>query len=101
MSVVLGNTEFFKGIGKITFEGQASSNPLAYRWYDENKIVAGKPMKDWLRFAVAYWHSFCGNGSDPFGGPSQIHPWDAKADPIERAKDKEALCVCSLLHSAL
>jgi xylose isomerase len=88
MSVVLGNTEFFKGIGKISFEGQASSNPLAYRWYDENKVVAGKPMKEWLRFAVAYWHSFCGNGSDPFGGPSQIHPWDAKADPIERAKDK-------------
>jgi xylose isomerase len=88
MSVVLGNTEFFKGIGKISFEGQSSNNPLAYKWYDENKIVAGKPMKDWLRFAVAYWHSFCGNGSDPFGGPSQIHPWDIKADPIERAKDK-------------
>lgn len=88
MSVVLGNKEFFKGIGKIAFEGQGSSNPLAYRWYDENKVVAGKPMKDWLRFAVAYWHSFCGNGSDPFGGPSQIHPWDEKSDPIERAKDK-------------
>jgi xylose isomerase len=88
MSVVLGNKEFFKGIGKIAFEGQGSLNPLAYRWYDENKVVAGKPMKDWLRFAVAYWHSFCGNGSDPFGGPSQIHPWDEKSDPIERAKDK-------------
>lgn len=88
MSVVLGNKEFFKGIGKIAFEGQGSSNPLAYRWYDENKVVAGKSMKDWLRFAVAYWHSFCGNGSDPFGGASQIHPWDEKSDPIERAKDK-------------
>lgn len=88
MSVVLGNKEFFKGIGKIAFEGQGSSNPLAYRWYDENKVVAGKQMKDWLRFAVAYWHSFCGNGSDPFGGASQIHPWDEKSDPIERAKDK-------------
>ena len=88
MSVVLGNKEFFKVIGKITFEGQGSLNPLAYRWYDENKVVAGKPIKDWLRFAVAYWHSFCGNGSDPFGGPSQIHPWDEKSDPIERAKDK-------------
>ena len=88
MSVLVGNKEFFKGIGKITYEGLTSTNPLAYRWYDENKIVAGKPMKDWLRFAVAYWHSFCGNGSDPFGGPSQIHPWDEKSDPIERAKDK-------------
>ena len=88
MSVVLGNKEFFKGISKISYEGLGSTNPLAYRWYDENKVVAGKPMKDWLRFAVAYWHSFCGNGSDPFGGPSQIHPWDEKSDPIERAKDK-------------
>lgn len=88
MSVLVGNKEFFKGIGKITYEGLASTNPLAYRWYDENKVIAGKPMKDWLRFAVAYWHSFCGNGSDPFGGPSQIHPWDEKSDPIERAKDK-------------
>jgi xylose isomerase len=88
MSVILGNKEFFKGIGAVKFEGQGTDNPLAYRWYDETRVVAGKPMKEWLRFAVAYWHSFCGNGSDPFGGPSQIHPWDEKGDAIERAKDK-------------
>lgn len=88
MSVVLGNKEFFKGIGAIKFEGKESDNPLAYKWYDETKLIAGKPMKEWLRFAVAYWHSFCGNGSDPFGGPSQIHPWDEKTHAIDRAKDK-------------
>ena len=88
MSALIGNTEYFKGIGVIKFEGVGSDNPFAYRYYDENRVVAGKSMKEWLRFAVAYWHSFCGNGSDPFGGPSQIHPWDEKSDPIERAKDK-------------
>jgi len=88
MAVVIGEKEFFKGIELIQFEGVQSDNPMAYRWYDANKVIAGKPMKDWLRFAVAYWHSFCGNGSDPFGGPSQIHPWDQKQDPIARAKDK-------------
>jgi xylose isomerase len=67
MSVLLGKKEFFKGIGAVKFEGLNSDNPLSYRWYDENKVVAGKTMKEWLRFAVAYWHSFVGNGADPFG----------------------------------
>lgn len=67
MSVLSGEKEFFKGISKIQYEGAKTDNPLAYRWYDENKSVAGKTMKEWLRFAVAYWHSFVGNGSDPFG----------------------------------
>jgi len=88
MSVLIGEQTFFKGIDKIVFEGKESDNPLAYRWYDEKKIVAGKPMKEWLRFAVAYWHSFVGNGSDPFGAPTQIYAWNEKADAIERAKDK-------------
>ncbi len=88
MSVLLGEKEFFKGIPQIKFEGVESDNPLAYRWYDETKVVAGKTMKEWLRFAVAYWHSFVGNGSDPFGEPTQIHPWNEHADAIARAKDK-------------
>lgn len=88
MSVVPGSKEFFKGISKIAFEGLQSDNPLAYRWYDENKVVAGKTMKEYLRFACAYWHSFCGNGADPFGAPTHPHPWDVKADAVERAKDK-------------
>ena len=88
MSIVTGNKEFFKGIGQVKFEGVESDNPLAFRWYDENKIVAGKPMKEYLRFACAYWHSFVGNGGDPFGEPTHLHPWNEKADAVERAKDK-------------
>ena len=88
MSIVLGEKEFFKGIGKIKYEGLQSDNPLSYRWYDETKVVAGKTMKDWLRFAVAYWHSFVGNGADPFGEPTHIYPWNEKLDAIARAKDK-------------
>jgi xylose isomerase len=88
MSVIIGEKEFFKGIGQIKFEGLQSDNPLAFRWYEENKTVAGKTMKEWLRFATAYWHSFCGSGADPFGEPTHIFPWNAKTDAIERAKDK-------------
>lgn len=86
--IVTGDTEFFKGIGRIQFEGLETDNPLAFRWYDENKVVAGKTMKEHLRFAAAYWHSFNGNGSDPFGGPTHIFPWNSKTDVIERAKNK-------------
>jgi xylose isomerase len=88
MSVITGDKEFFKGIGQIKYEGPQSDNPLAFRWYEENKIVAGKPMKEWLRFATAYWHSFCGSGADPFGEPTHLFPWNEKADAVERAKDK-------------
>ena len=88
MQVITGSKEFFKNIPQIKFEGVESDNPFAFRWYDENKMVAGKSMKDILRFACAYWHSFVGSGADPFGGPTHIFPWDEKPDPIERAKDK-------------
>lgn len=88
MSVVLGSKEFFKGIGKIKYEGTSSHNPLAFRWYNENQVVAGKTMKDHFRFACAYWHSFCGSGADPFGEPTHLFEWDTKSDPIEKAKDK-------------
>lgn len=88
MKVVTGDKEFFKGIPQIKYEGVESDNPLAYRWYDENKIVAGKTMREYLRFACAYWHSFCGNGGDPFGEPTHLFAWNEKADAVERAKDK-------------
>ena len=88
MKIVTGENGFFKDIPQIKFEGTATDNPLAYRWYDENKIVAGKTMKEYLRFAVAYWHSFVGSGADPFGEPTHIFPWDTKSDAVERAKDK-------------
>jgi len=88
MKIVTGAQEFFKDIPQIKFEGTGTDNPLAYRWYDENKVVAGKTMKEYLRFSVAYWHSFVGSGADPFGEPTHIFPWGKKTDAIERAKDK-------------
>ncbi len=88
MSVTIGQKEFFKNIQQIKFEGTESDNPLAFHWYDENKTVAGKTMKEHLRFACAYWHSFVGSGADPFGEPTHLYPWNEKADAIARAKDK-------------
>ena len=88
MKIVTEQNDFFKGIPQIKFEGTGTDNPLAFRWYDENKVVAGKTMKDYLRFACAYWHSFVGNGADPFGEPTHIFPWNKKTDAVERAKDK-------------
>jgi xylose isomerase len=88
MSVLIGNKEYFKGVGEIKYEGLESDNPLAFRWYDENKKVAGKSMKEHFRFACAYWHSFCGSGADPFGDPTHLFPWGTSSDPIQRAKDK-------------
>lgn len=88
MSITTGDKEYFINIPSIKFEGLESDNPLAFRWYDENRVVAGKPLKEWLRFACAYWHSFCGSGADPFGEPTHIFPWNNKADAVERAKDK-------------
>ncbi|MXV17641.1 xylose isomerase [Hufsiella ginkgonis] len=88
MAVLLGSKEYFKGIGQVKFEGTESDNPLAFRWYDENKVVAGKTLKEHFRFAGAYWHSFCGSGADPFGEPTHLFPWDEQSDPVARAKDK-------------
>ena len=88
MSVVTGSTEYFKGIGQIQFEGRESDNPLAFRWYDENAVVSGKSMKEHMRFAVAYWHTFCGTGGDPFGGGPQLLPWLEGPDADTRAKNK-------------
>lgn len=88
MSYFVGNKEYFKGIEKIKFEGRESKNPLAFKWYDENAIVAGKTMKEHLRFAIAYWHTFCGEGNDPFGPGTKNFPWNVASTPIEVAKDK-------------
>lgn len=86
MDYFVGNKSFFPGIGKIKFEGQDSRNPLAFKWYDENRVVAGKTMKEHLRFAVAYWHTFCGTGEDPFGPGTQIFPWDDEAPLMDKNK---------------
>jgi len=79
---------FFKNIGTIKFEGKESKNPLAYKWYDESKVVAGKTLKEHLRFAMAYWHTLNNKGGDPFGAPTETFEWDKKDDAISRAKDK-------------
>jgi xylose isomerase len=84
-----GSKEYFPGIGKIRYEGPKSDNPLAFKYYDAEKLVGGKKMKDHLRFAVAYWHSFCADGADPFGAATHPHPWIADAKcPIEAAEHK-------------
>src|SRR5690606_38727371 len=76
------------GISAIAYEGPQSDNPLAFRWYNASKIVAGKSMQDWLRFACAYWHSFNVSGADPFGEPTHIFEWDKGNDPLARARAK-------------
>jgi len=88
MSITLGNKEYFKGIGKIKYEGPKSDNPLAYKWYNEDHVIGGKTMKEYLKFAVAYWHSFCNVGADPFGPGTHKFPWDIADHAVERAKDK-------------
>ena len=87
-NVSIGNREFFTGIPAVKFEGLESDNPMAFRWYDEEKVVAGKSLKEWMRFACSYWHSFGGNGADPFGEPTHLFPWNEKPGAIDRAKDK-------------
>ncbi|MDQ1088780.1 MULTISPECIES: xylose isomerase [unclassified Siphonobacter] len=88
MAVLLGEKEYFPGIGKINYEGPESDNPLAFRWYDENRVVAGKTLKEHFKFAMAYWHTLVGDGSDPFGPGTHVYPWDSSSDPIQRLKDK-------------
>ena len=80
--------EYFKGIGKIKYEGKNSDNPFAFKYYDPEKIIAGKSLKEHFKFAVAYWHSFCGQGADPFGVGTQECPWAAAKDPLQAAKNK-------------
>ena len=80
--------EYFPGIGKIKFEGKDSKNPLAYRYYDAEKIVLGKPMKEWLKFAMAWWHTLCAEGGDQFGGGTKKFPWNEAADELEAAKQR-------------
>lgn len=80
--------EFFPEIGKIKFEGVESKNPLAYRYYDAEKMILGKPMKDWLKFAMAWWHTLCAEGGDQFGGGTKIFPWNEACCPMQVAKNK-------------
>lgn len=80
--------QYFNDIPDIKYEGRSSKNPFAFRWYDESMIIADKSMKDHFKFAVAYWHSMCGGGADPFGHATRPMPWLEASDPYQRAKDK-------------
>ncbi|TVQ03919.1 MAG: xylose isomerase [Balneolaceae bacterium] len=82
----MSTNEYFPGIKKIAYEGPESDNPLAFTHYDENRVIAGKTMKDHFRFAVAYWHSFCNENGDPFGTGTRDFPWNKSLDPLENAK---------------
>ncbi|MEN6634571.1 MAG: xylose isomerase, partial [Clostridiaceae bacterium] len=77
---------YFEQIGKIAYEGAKSKNPFSFKYYNPTEIVAGKPMKDHLRFAMSWWHTFTYRGNDPFGGPTIYRPWDETTDDIARAK---------------
>jgi xylose isomerase len=88
MKITTGKKEYFKGIKAIRFEGKDTDNPLAFRYYNPSQKVGKKTMEQHLRFAVAYWHTFCGNGGDPFGAPTKNFPWLTAADPVQRAYDK-------------
>ena len=88
MGVIIGQKEYFKNLNEIKYEGKDSDNPLAYRYYDKDKIVLGKKMKDHFKFAIAYWHSFVNTGNDPFGPGTKIYPWDKSSDVYERAYNK-------------
>ena len=82
----MSDVVFFPSIGNIPYEGPQSKNPLSFKWYNATQEIGGKSMKDHLRFAVAYWHSFCGSGADPFGRGTRVFPWDDVSDPLDRAK---------------
>ena len=86
--ILTGNKEYYKGIDAIRYEGKESDNPLAFKYYDPELVVAGKKMREHFKFAIAYWHTFCGQGSDPFGPGTQNFPWDQSPDPVQAAKDK-------------
>ena len=86
--ILIGNKEYYKGIGQIKYEGKESDNPLAFKYYNPSQLVAGKTMSEHFKFAVAYWHTFCGVGADPFGPGTQNFPWDQSNDPVQAAKDK-------------
>ncbi len=87
-NIIIGEKEFFPNINAIGYEGPGSANPFAYKYYNPGQVVLGKPMEDHFKFAVAYWHSFCNSGGDPFGPGTIRFPWDEQQDPVHRAREK-------------
>jgi xylose isomerase len=88
MKLSLGDKEYFKGVGQVKYEGKESDNPLAFKFYDAKRKIGKKTMEEHFRFAIAYWHTFCGTGGDPFGPGTKNFPWNQREDAVERAFDK-------------
>ncbi len=88
MKIIKGNKQYFKGIRAIKYEGKESDNPLAFKFYNPKKKIGKKTMEEHLRFAIAYWHTFCGTGGDPFGPGTKNFPWSTATDPVQRGLDK-------------
>jgi xylose isomerase len=86
--VFVGDKEFFPDISKINYEGPGSDNPLAFKVYDADREVAGRSMREWLRFSVCYWHTFTGAGQDMFGADSRVFPWDEDSNDMNKARDR-------------
>jgi len=86
--ITLGDKEYFKGIGAISYEGKDSDNPLAFKYYNPEEIVAGKPMREHFKFAMAYWHTLCNTGGDPFGPGTKNFPWATSGDVHRAAQEK-------------
>jgi len=84
----MAQKEYFPTIKKIAYEGPESYNPMAYRYYDAERIVMGKPMKEWLKFAMAWWHTLCAEGGDQFGGGTKKFPWNDAPDAMTAAKQR-------------
>ncbi|MDE6269529.1 MAG: xylose isomerase [Muribaculaceae bacterium] len=80
--------EYFPGIGKIAYEGPESRNPMAYRYYDADRVVLGKKMSEWLKFAMAWWHTLCAEGADQFGTGTKKFPWNEAPDVMTAAKQR-------------
>lgn len=77
---------YFKNVPKINYEGPKSNNPFAFKYYNQDEVIDGKTMKEHMRFAIAYWHTFTGTGADPFGAGTMLRPWDGLSDPMDIAK---------------
>ena len=84
----MAKKEYFPGIGKIKYEGVESKNPMAFRYYDPEKVILGKKMKDWLKFSMAWWHTLCADGSDQFGRGTRNFPWLESDDKLQNARAK-------------
>ena len=87
-NIVIGSREYFPDINKVVYEGSESSNPLAFKFYNEDQMVAGKTMREHFRFSVCYWHTLCGTGGDPFGPGTKQFPWDESSDPMQASLDR-------------